>query len=59
MNQLAGLGHRRHLVLADIHQRRAEHLCRNRQLATVLRIDRVAQLDHPMAHTIDQLFIGA
>ncbi len=42
-----------------LHQRGTEHLRRYLQYAALLRVDRVACLDHPMAHTVDQLFVGA
>ena len=37
----------------------AEGLRRDDQLAAALRVNAVAALDHTVAHTIDQLFIGA
>ncbi len=60
VNQLAGFGSgwRLTLALPGIHQRGAEHQRRNHQFAAVLRIDRVAQLDHAMAHAVDQFLVG-
>ncbi|MNE56663.1 hypothetical protein D3C80_1515880 [compost metagenome] len=41
-----------------IDQGGAENLRRNRQLATVLRVNPVAQFDHAMTQVVDDLFIG-
>ncbi len=42
-----------------LHQRGAEHLRRYLEHAALLRVDRVACLDHPVAYAVDQLFVGA
>ncbi len=42
-----------------LHQRGTEHLRRYLQHTALLRVDRVTCLDHPMAHAVDQLFVGA
>ncbi len=58
-HQFAGLGPRGVCRWRGIDQRGAERLRGDRQRAAVLRIDRVAHLDHAVAQAIDVFFVGA